>query len=596
MAVGIPVENIFDFLGSRGLDGYKCPDFRFCNNTREIESSHSVANEETGDEESERRQKMGPNERIATGSRVFRTQKKPDGWGVRRQPDGTESLAFVFDYKSVHKISVDHVKAAVANENFFTEVIERVNNCKSMNDDPLKEKKEAEQLIAMSMTQVFDYMVCFGVAYGFVAAGKSLLLLHIDRADIQTLYCHVCIPDQDVGELAVSTTESVSHTVVAQLASFCLLSFQSEALSGPFLDEALKRAAASLKKWADPYEEAANPASPVQTSSSFSSSQTSDEEFKSGARPTGRRIPLRSDTCRPEAESRKRGRDGDDEEEENDRQSRPSTTTTGSQKGKRDSSSRSSSYEYWARMTSGPPPTRQYCTQACLLGLKRGWPLDNNCPNVQSHRDGQDITRHPIDASEFTRLVEERLRQDPYRDCVALNGLGKLGRISVLFKIELAHYGYAFVGKGTFPRYFPKLQHETEVYARLESLQGQVVPVHLGLVRLDHGYVLPGASRVFHMMLMSWGGEPVWKAGLDEATLSAESNRAWRAIVERGVDQNDVHDNNKLWNEEYRRVMYIDFERAIFTSPAKHKRVEELSRVSKKRKVSGKNGAQKTRK
>ncbi|CRK40194.1 hypothetical protein BN1708_008130, partial [Verticillium longisporum] len=31
-------------------------------------------------------------------------------------------------------------------------------------------------------------------------------------------------------------------------------------------------------------------------------------------------------------------------------------------------------------------PTRQYYTQACLLGLKRGRKLDNNCPNVLSYR------------------------------------------------------------------------------------------------------------------------------------------------------------------------------------------------------------------
>ncbi|KAK4198632.1 hypothetical protein QBC40DRAFT_283502 [Triangularia verruculosa] len=33
-----------------------------------------------------------------------------------------------------------------------------------------------------------------------------------------------------------------------------------------------------------------------------------------------------------------------------------------------------------------PEPTRQYCTQACLLGLKRGRGLDEKCPNVSLHR------------------------------------------------------------------------------------------------------------------------------------------------------------------------------------------------------------------
>ena len=29
---------------------------------------------------------------------------------------------------------------------------------------------------------------------------------------------------------------------------------------------------------------------------------------------------------------------------------------------------------------------RQYCTQACLLGLVRKRPLDDACPNVRAHR------------------------------------------------------------------------------------------------------------------------------------------------------------------------------------------------------------------
>lgn len=65
-------------------------------------------------------------------------------------------------------------------------------------------------------------------------------------------------------------------------------------------------------------------------------------------------------------------------------------------------------------------------------------------------------------------------------------------------------YGYTFVGKGTWSNHLEHLRHECRVYARLENLQGWVVPVQLGLVRLDRGYVLPGGTRVVHMMLMSW--------------------------------------------------------------------------------------------
>lgn len=94
-------------------------------------------------------------------------------------------------------------------------------------------------------------------------------------------------------------------------------------------------------------------------------------------------------------------------------------------------------------------PTRQYCSQACLLGLKKSWGLDDSCPNALSHRVAGGVdTRHPINADEFTCLVGKRLCEDPYRDCRALDGWGKKGAIGVLFRLELAPYGYTFVGKG----------------------------------------------------------------------------------------------------------------------------------------------------
>lgn len=66
-------------------------------------------------------------------------------------------------------------------------------------------------------------------------------------------------------------------------------------------------------------------------------------------------------------------------------------------------------------------------------------------------------------ADEFTRLIGKRLRKDPYRDCYALDGWGKKGAIGSLFKLELAPYGYTFVGKGTGPHHLDHLRHECRV-------------------------------------------------------------------------------------------------------------------------------------
>jgi len=163
--------------------------------------------------------------------------------------------------------------------------------------------------------------------------------------------------------------------------------------------------------------------------------------------------------------------------------------------------------------------------------------------------------------------------------------LGKIGAIGALFKLELAPYGYAFVGKGTQSVHLRCLQHESLVYSRLEKLQGEVVPVHLGIVNLTRDYLLPGGARVVHMMLMSWGGEVAAGAGVPD--LAAELRRSSRAVWSEGVDHGDEREPNMLWSEERRRVMLVDFDRAALLPAVKHEQVSKLSRFDKKRKWQG---------
>ncbi|KAH7377118.1 hypothetical protein B0T11DRAFT_273543 [Plectosphaerella cucumerina] len=553
---------------------------RFSNNIRDFTQPDGIqaGAEDPNEESQERRRRTGPNKRVASEHRVKPPPTKPDGGGFVTRLNGEERLCFVYDYKAAHKVAVEYLKPAIAKEKLFMEVIERMNCDKTRTDAELRGQDKAEALIAMGLTQVFDYMVRYGVAYGYVAAGESLLFLHVDRADPLTLYCHPCLPDEDVGEASTEDlSERVSHSAVGQLASFCLLSLRSEALQGASLDVALQRAEGTLRKWREPYEDAARLLEAVDSCSSFASSSQATEgsEFTSNAGPTGRDISLRSkSSCRAAAVLR---RDGEDEEEDGPEDGFFRSRTGADANKRKEGPSSGSSEDEDAEM-SDSVPARQYCTQACLLGLKRGWDLDGKCPNVLSHRTAEGSNQHPIDADDFAHLVTERLRQDPYRGCRALNGWGKMGSTGVLFKLELAPYGYTFVGKGTLSGYLPLLQYESRIYAHLDRLQGEVVPVHLGLARLDGGYVLPGGARVVHMMLMSWGGELAADAARPGAgDLAAEVRRSSQAVWAEGVDHGDEHGGNQLWNDERRCVMLVDFDQAILLPALKHK---QLSRVS----------------
>ncbi|KAM4063335.1 ATP-dependent DNA helicase PIF1 [Hirsutella rhossiliensis] len=542
IAVEVPVREIlapvWDQEGSHGE--HRITMLRFSHNVRDFTqpSDSRIGDDHPNEERQERRRPAGTTMRIASTREFQPPPVKPDG--------GAYSMAFVYDFKAAHKFAAAYLKATLAKEKLFSEVIARYNSNKYKSNAKLQEQEREETRIAMALTQVFDYMVWYGVAYGYVAAGKSLVFLHMDRDKPQTLYYHLCMPNEEVVEVSAGDrARQVPHTAVAQLASFCLR--QKELKNG------------------EPYEDLRLLGAEGTDSSSPSSSQgTEGSEFQSVEGPTNRVYPLRSSS----SQKRGRRRRWSEETNTNERRQCPS----------------SGSCDHQETETSDPGPTRQYCTQACLLSLKRGWDLDANCPNVPSHRTAEGGIRHPIDAGEFTRLVGERLRRNPYRNCKALDGQGKVGATGVLFKLELAPYGYTFVGKGTLSDHLYRLEHESRIYAHLDKLQGEVVPVHFDIVRLARvtsswrGKGRSHDANVVGRRSGRGGGVP---------DLAAEVRRSSQAVWAEGVDHGDEREPNLLWNDERRRVMLVDFDRANLLPAPKHKQLFHLSRDKRKRQRDG---------
>ncbi|KAM3552241.1 hypothetical protein MY1884_003652 [Beauveria asiatica] len=518
------------------------------------------------------------NEDIEAETKTGRGKQQPDGGGIRTGIDENESPAFMYDYKAAHKFAVEDLEAALEKETLFMDVYEWAQTEQYKTDSTLRTKEREAARIAMALIQVFNYMLWYGVGYGYVAAGKSLVLLYYDRAEPLVLRWHLCVPDKMVirptAELHV---EQMSQTAVAQLASFCLLSLRSQALTGRPLKEAMNQAEGILKKWKrEAYTDPVTPQESDDTDSSSSMpSRGTDKSFACDASPVARKYPLRSKSCKDSTAPLK-SRD-EDEEGGAEGYQRQHGAGTSVNKGEKDSSRKSKE-----RGTEGsaPAPTKQYCTQACLLGLKLGRELDSRCPNVLYHGVGGN-TRHPIDAQELTELMSEQLRQDPYGSCDALIGRRKYGSSGVLFKLELARFGYTFVGKGTVSARPRRLEHECSIYQRLEKLQGDVVPVHLGRVSFHPGYLLPGGAYVIHMMLMSWAGVAM---DLAPSNLEWEVQRSIQTIYENGVNHQDEREPNLLWNAERCRVMVIDFDQATVLPPPKHKRLSKLSKAGRKRK------------
>ena len=204
---------------------------------------------------------------------------------------------------------------------------------------------------------------------------------------------------------------------------------------------------------------------------------------------------------------------------------------------------------------------RQYCTQACLLGLVRRHPLDKACPNVSAHRVFGNSSQHVLDKKTLVQLILRQLALDPGNGCELL---GKQGACGALFKLTLELYRYTFVAKGTVTAFRADLKHEGLVYRHLSEVQGELIPVYLGNISLVRPYFLDVGVRIVHMLLMSWAGEQARKdlmlaMGRD---LAAETTGVVTKMLDCGVEHRDVRPPNVLWNTEGRKVMLVDFERS----------------------------------
>ena len=147
--------------------------------------------------------------------------------------------------------------------------------------------------------------------------------------------------------------------------------------------------------------------------------------------------------------------------------------------------------------------------------------------------------------------------------------MGKQGARGALFQLTLLAYGYTFVGKGTVAEFTVDLNHEAAVYHRVQPLQGIRFPVFLGTVDLRHlnrTYYLDFRVRIVSLLLLSWGGHSLDEPETME-TIGPDAFRdllqSMQALHRRGVIHTDIRRANLVWSKESRRLMVIDFERAL---------------------------------
>jgi hypothetical protein len=108
----------------------------------------------------------------------------------------------------------------------------------------------------------------------------------------------------------------------------------------------------------------------------------------------------------------------------------------------------------------------------------------------------------------------------------------------------------------------PTLVHEVDIYKTIHPLQGQHIPVCLGLLALDEPYYLPTPDELIYFLLLSYAGISLSRRSkllppADEVILSAEM--ALVKLYEFNLTYRNFCVENLLWSTELHRVMIVDF-------------------------------------
>ncbi|PGG97412.1 hypothetical protein AJ80_09703 [Polytolypa hystricis UAMH7299] len=312
------------------------------------------------------------------------------------QQDGNEHIpAIAIEYKAPHKLTQAEMTMGLREE------IRPAQDVISQESDDVTFC--CRRLVAAVITQLFSYMVCKGVHYGYVCTGEAFIFVYIPD-NLSSVQCALCILDQDVKG---TSDDDLKLTAVAQV-----LAFTIRALTSPAVPQQWNNAAAGLDVWPMDSPLLSPPPSP---------SLTPHSGLCGRARRGG---PVQS--------AKPRGTPG----QGGGARRMPNAIETLTIK------------------------TRPYCSQRCLLALKDNTPLDPTCPNYQDHR------KRRIKADEFRVLVQKQLATDcgPDADCRLLYKAGSCG---ALLKVRLSSHGYTLVAKAVEYKHKYKLQHEMKVYNQL---------------------------------------------------------------------------------------------------------------------------------
>ncbi|CAK7228875.1 hypothetical protein SCUCBS95973_007029 [Sporothrix curviconia] len=546
-----------------------------------------------------------------------------DQFCIYRRADGADIPVTAIEYKAPHKLTPDEIITGLATAiEPDRDIINR-----ERGDGESEFVFASKSLAAAVVTQLFSYMVGKGIRYGYICTGEVFVFLYIPD-DPASVFYHVCVPNIDADDDDNDADSRLQRTAVAQVFAFTL-----QALETPPPTAAWFSAAAKLDTWAVEYDDilrkiplsvrkAKEHASPYKPNSWRAFTRGSPIKTRSSQQKPGVAGPSKSRNN--DTDDSEESNDSDDNNDNNDIDSNdsnddddddgggdgnnngngggngggntggghswrsssnrpggtpPSPSPSGRRAGKRhaaeDNTTNSNrpgakkrQHAHMAVQARKPIQEQPYCTQQCLLGLASGGPVDPACANAATHGP-----QHQIDAATCTRLLAEQIARDRDHDA-DFAPMFMSGLIGALYKVRLSAYGYTLVVKAVETPNRTFLQAEKDVYDRLRPMQGEQIPVCLGIA--DIALPLYGYGGVFHhILLLSWAGRSLARYTADDAAYSGIScetavpaiEAAFQRMHELGVLHGDAEPRNILYDAGTRMLMVVDFERSELLTP-----------------------------
>lgn len=159
---------------------------------------------------------------------------------------------------------------------------------------------------------------------------------------------------------------------------------------------------------------------------------------------------------------------------------------------------------------------------------------------------------------EFTRRLQCQLIRNRNEGFEPLHVRGQTG---YLVKATLLSHGYTVIIKATTMEKRHCLEAEVENYCHLRSLQGQQIPVCLGLFKPRIAYWYHGELMV-QMMILSWSGTQLQYIIINENSsfFGQERDKVLAMLQLHGVVQGDSEWHNILWNGLNHCLVVVDLE------------------------------------